>query len=255
MIVRHRLDLVVRLAADMPAEGAPELVPLIDGADVVLHTWGGRGRDPDDLLGPGSPLLAVDGAHDAVLLRCGCGEEGCGALIVQVRQAGDEVVWDHFRDGSAHKSDPLSHTYDRLHGEPFDKLTEFRFDADAYRAELRRAHEDRAWESPERTTARILKGLLVDPERNLAGTGWTLVWAKPGATELMAAKARRAVPGVSVSLRSGGRQISLSYPWTVIDPILDARAIADTILNDSPGAWPVTFRGGQLREWDDHPNL
>jgi hypothetical protein len=250
-----RLDIRVRRATPEPVAGDPEVVLLVDGVDVLVDAWGeGVGRTPTSMLGPDSPLLP-DPAHDAPLLRCSCGDEGCGALVARIRAEADAVIWDQFRDGAASKSDRLSNVYDRVGGQPLTAISEIRFDRAQYLAELRRADEDRTWETGEERTARFVAQLLRDNASRLERTGWRLMWAGIGAPDLKTPFPHEIVPGVSVSLRSGARQITLSYPVSVTSPDHDAAAIADALLDATPSDWPVSFRGGVLDAWNEHPDL
>ena len=249
-----RLDITVRRLTSDPVAGWAEAVLLVDGEDVLRRIWGeGIGRNPDDVLGQDSPLLP-DQPHEAPLLRCGCGEEGCGALIARISPDGQEVAWSDFRDGSAQKSDRLSTVFDRFHGQVLD-VPEIRFDRSQYIAELRRADSEREWESPDERTARRVRELLRAQRNQLNRTGWQLVRAWPNVTDRSVPDRYRSVPGVTVSLRNGERQITLEYPLDVSDPDRDAHAVVNAILSTEPNGWPVGFRGGQLSAWQTNPNL
>jgi hypothetical protein len=116
------------------------LVVVIDGV-AELFRWDGMGLDPDDVLNPELPWLPpADGAGVArVVQRCGCGIIGCGALTMTIRRVADAVEWTDAREGERH--------YD---------VGPFRFDADQYEAELRRAHHERLWESRDERVARLV---------------------------------------------------------------------------------------------------
>jgi hypothetical protein len=167
----HRLDLRVRVSEGDPGGWKEtELLVLVDGREVLADGWGGMGHDPDTLLGVDSPLVPTDRPHDAIVQRCGCGIEGCGALIVRIRRDGGTVVWDRFRDGAAHD----------FRGRPVKDLDEFRFDVQQYLEEVRRADADRGWEWPERTAARLVREQLRAGNGQRASGGWSLDWVAPG---------------------------------------------------------------------------
>jgi hypothetical protein len=102
------------LRRDAEESWTDEAVVIIDGRDQLASLGrdsAGRdasgagtvwiGRRPDDVVGALSPLLPGDEPHDAFIARCGCGEEGCGALVARITRAGNLVTWDRIRHGSA----------------------------------------------------------------------------------------------------------------------------------------------------------
>lgn len=102
-----------RLRRDAQESWTAEAVVIIDGRDQLAALGrdasggdaSGAGtvwieRRPEDVMGAESPLLASDEPHDAFIARCGCGEEGCGALIARITRTGDLVIWDRIRCGS-----------------------------------------------------------------------------------------------------------------------------------------------------------
>ncbi|MGW1673105.1 hypothetical protein [Streptomyces sp. NPDC002324] len=145
-----------------PDEGGVEVRPIVNGrdllADVLPGGVGGSrylGVGPRYLLGQDGPLHATATPHEARLAWSGCGvEECCGALYVTVRRDGDHVFWTGWRDLA----------------NPDVDLRELRFTAGQYEAEVRRAEEDRSWEWPAGTVARLLEARL--RERG----DWLLRW-------------------------------------------------------------------------------
>jgi hypothetical protein len=121
-----------------------ELLIAIDGVLELLR-WGGIGMEPDVLLNPEMPLLPAGSAQSADVLvqRCECGEVGCASLSVTITRDGDAVRWSNFRDRA----------------QPVD-LGPFTFDANQYESELRRAHENRPWESRAERIARLVTDQL-----------------------------------------------------------------------------------------------
>jgi hypothetical protein len=129
---------------DRSAGGERQLVVVVDGV-AELFRWEGMGLDPDDVLNPDFPWLPpADGtALSRVVQRCRCGIIGCGSLTMTIGRSGDAVVWSQARDGDRR--------YD---------IGPFSFHAEAYEAELRRAHRERPWERHEETVARLVTEAL-----------------------------------------------------------------------------------------------
>lgn len=124
---------------ELPRLIGRELLVVIDGV-TELERWGGLGLEPNDLLNPDLPLIPHDESTvDVDVQRCGCGELGCGALTVSIRRVGDTIEWTNARDGSQRFA-----------------IGPFQFEATAYEAEIRRAHEDRPWESRSDHVARLV---------------------------------------------------------------------------------------------------
>ena len=141
-MARLDIDVVPQFVCDDPVFG---VALLVDGDNVLEKAWGGVGQDPARLIRRDSPLLPTPDGRDVVLRCCGCGAAGCAALVARIRVDGDEVVWDRFRDGTDNEDDP---------GRPLAEPIELRFDRAQYEAEVRRACEERPWESPDMTVAR-----------------------------------------------------------------------------------------------------
>ncbi|GGW46566.1 hypothetical protein [Streptomyces xantholiticus] len=147
---RLRIEVVER----DPAE--PDVVEtrfLVDGRPLVPRAFGrGPGHSPEYLLDNGS-LRATADAQEVQLAEAYCTEGCCGALYVTVRREGDEVVWGGWRGAAAGVA-----------------LTEYRFDAAAYDAEIARAETDHSWSWPARDTARLIaEGVRERPDLL---TGW-----------------------------------------------------------------------------------
>jgi len=91
----NELNVAVRVSQEAPTNGGPELILIVDGAELFSDGDEGMGADPWDLTGEDSPLLTV--SDDVVTVRvCDCGEPGCGSLQVRVRRVGDRYVWDRW---------------------------------------------------------------------------------------------------------------------------------------------------------------
>lgn len=123
----------------------------IHGKDMI-------GLDPDDLLGSDCRLLPGDTPHSAFVARCSCGILGCGSMAVTVAREGSSVVWTRSDDGDTRMARP-----------------HLRFGLDSYLAEVHRAIRDRSWETPERTTARMVSD-AIDRDA-LADRGLEFQWA------------------------------------------------------------------------------
>ena len=121
-----------------------QLLIAIDNSLELRH-WGGLGMEPDLLLNPEMPLLPGGTGEpvDVVVQRCGCGEAGCASLTAAITSSGDTVHWSDFRD----------------HRGPVD-LGPFTFDATEYESEVRRAHQERDWESRAERIARLVTDRL-----------------------------------------------------------------------------------------------
>lgn len=118
-VAAHPSTFEIRLLRrDADESWTDEAVVIIDGRDRLASLGrdaAGRdgvgagtvwiGRRPEDVMGTESPLLARDEPHDAIIARCGCGEEGCGALIARITRSGDVVIWDRIRHGSDARED------------------------------------------------------------------------------------------------------------------------------------------------------
>ncbi len=155
-------------------DGRPDLDILLDGRPAfsdVAPGW--KGFDPDHMLGVGSPLLPVPGGRWVALNRCTCGEPGCGTVAAWVEPSADgaRVAWSDFRDfvGVFHRPvvDEITDV-EVAHSKPWD-LPSLHFDRAQYVAEVERASADRSWETPGRTTARLLHERLALTQPVLPG--------------------------------------------------------------------------------------
>ena len=234
----NSLQLKVQVPTREHRDGWHELRIFVDGRDVFGEAWDGMGRDPDALLGPDSPLVATSRPRHVAVQRCGCGEEGCGSVVARIRREGDQVLWDEFSEGS--EDEPSSRKL---------KLGPFRFDLEEYEHELVRAHLERSWESPDRRTARLVREGLRPGPQSLADPQWVFDFASAGVSVWRPNGTAETARGVSVSLRSGGRQIVIDFPDEGGPPEERAEAIIQTLVDGDPATWRVSFRGGALPEW------
>ncbi|MFC9386424.1 hypothetical protein [Streptomyces venezuelae] len=171
---RHRADWIrravrqLRAARPEEAAGAPRLRIevavadpgdpdgvetrlLVDGRPLVPVAFErGPGEPPERLLANGA-LRAGPEPREVRIAEAYCTEGCCGALHVTVRREGAHVVWDGWRRPGAPSGWP--------------DLPAYRFDADAYDAEIARAERDQSWSWPARRTAWLIgAGLRERPE-------------------------------------------------------------------------------------------
>ncbi len=98
-------------------------------------------------------------------------------MTPQIHRDGDEIVWSDARDYTGVFVGP------RALGEVPPGRTRLampvlRFDADQYEAEVRRATNDRSWETDQRVTARLLQSALVGADA-LRTAGCTVQLVSP----------------------------------------------------------------------------
>ncbi len=139
----------------------PQVRLLVDGTDIFeAAAPGWLGFDPDIVInGNRSPLLPCAEAERVAVQRCSCGEAGCGVIapLIELSPDGRCVRWSDFRDytgvffGPSTRHPQLDLVPSRQWGIP-----DLRFDREQYVAAITRAAEDRSWETPDRTTARLL---------------------------------------------------------------------------------------------------
>lgn len=215
---RNRLRLEVRLVE------SPELIPMIDGRDVLGEMWDGIGPDPDHLLGPRSPLIPVDGGRDVVLRVNTCGMAECASVIARVRRDGPEVVWDEFHF---------------LRGPAIAAFGPFRFDAVDYLKEVDRADRERDWESGDRRTGRLVANALAAIDL-MSSIGWELNWVGP--TNTADWDSGDYLPGVGVFLVNDSGAVLLGFPNEPGETPERAARICEVVLGGNPATWPVVLR-------------
>jgi hypothetical protein len=246
-MTRRTLRVEVVVPDPDPEELGPQVRLLIDGEDYLAEVWPyGVGSDPDDLIGPFSPLRAGDVPRDAALMRCSCGISHCALLVANISREGDEIVWDDFRMGPGMDIVSLA---------PIEPHT-LRFEAAQYLTELDRAHEARPWEPRWRTAGRLAREAVLEARDDLEARGFVLkkTWhftrrIEPKRGLPRVRKARRKSRGLGVELYeyrdAQKRQVVLAFDTDGRDPVLRADRIAQTILRRSQDEWPVAYRG----EW------
>lgn len=218
----------------------PVVRVLVDGSDLVREVAPGwLGFDPDDILGPASPLLPGTEGRRVAVYRCSCGEAGCGTIAPVIESSPDQrhVLWQDFQDYVGVFFRPLATTPDTDLtglGRPW-KLPDLRFDARQYADEIARTSQDRTWESPGRRTARFLHGLLAPLDLRLP-------------PDLPLREVLPAWEGTGVAVRFGREyadgtldQQELRLTSANHDPARAARDIADQLRSTSPDEWLLRF--------------
>jgi len=178
------------------------------------------GLDPDDLFTDTiCPLRAESESHRATIGRCSCGIIGCGSVEVEIRRELDQVVWT-----------------------AMDSSLQVRFLAAQYDGEVERALQDRTWETPERTAARLISQAV--DRAALARRGFEFSWAS--------GRCRNGLMTVSLVLTPGPYQVLVSAPWDGenIDGIV-AHFAAN--LSQSPETWANVECNAQVRGLDPPP--
>ncbi|MEV7532769.1 hypothetical protein ACIQNV_29545 [Streptomyces hydrogenans] len=139
---RLRIEVAVPDPGD---RGAVETRLLVDGRPILPEIFAqGPGDAPEQLVDTGS-LRAGPEPREVRLAEAHCTEGCCGALYTTVSREGPHVVWSGWRRS----------------GRPLG-LPAYRFDADAYDAEVARAERDHDWTWPARRTGRLITAGLRD---------------------------------------------------------------------------------------------
>lgn len=172
------------------------------------------GLDPDDLLTYTTcPLRAESESHRATIGRCSCGIIGCGSVEVEIRREHDQVVWM-----------------------AMDSSLQVRFLAAQYDGEVERALQDRTWETPERTAARLISQAV--DRAALAQRGFEFSWAS--------GRCRNGLMTVSLVLTPGPYQVLISVPWDG-ENIEGVVAQFREILSQPPETWAKVECNPQVR--------
>lgn len=223
----------------------PVVSILVDGQDPFAAAKPGwRGFDPQEILGPDSPMLPADLGRRVAVYCCSCGEPGCGAVAPVIVASPDKrrVSWVDFREYTGVFAGPVSNcmstgggTVDDDGGTPAG-LPDVHFGRQQYVEEIQRASRDRSWETSRRTTARLLYerlsplGLVLPPDLTLA---WVApAWHADGVA-LAFEHTTSGQPGI--------RQQMLWLTCTFNDPYQAAADIAQRLLSMPPGEWAGSF--------------
>ena len=194
-----------------------EVKVFIDGEEFISRLWPNMmGMDPDQVLSY-RHLSAQDEPHETTVLRCGCGQVGCGSASVRISAQGDHVIWDNWRGDTG--------------GRPSKTLT---FDRNQYMKAVKDAIEDHSWETPDRTAARILASIV--DHSTLAENNLKYQWAT--------GRIRDATLTVSLSGPEGCHQILVHFDWKNQSAEEIAREAA-RLLNTDPNQWPAIVWYGE----------
>jgi len=189
----------------------------VNGQDFIEKHWPDMmGMDPDDVLSL-DILAPRDVPHTAMVVRCGCGVDGCGNATVRVSREGDRIIWDSW-DGDRGKPPPGTLIFGR----------------EQYFQALEQAISDTSWETPDRTAARLLSS-IVDHEA-LAATNLSYQWAS--------GQIRDDAFTVSLGGPPGHHQILIHTSWSGELPELIAQKVA-ALLREHPNWWPDVEWYGQ----------
>lgn len=193
------------------------------------------GFDPDAMLGNDRPLLPAAPWRRVAVYCCSCGEAGCGVVAPLVALGSDGIVrWTDFRDytgvfaGPTVENDPDG---GREHG-----LPKLQFDRAQYEAELRRATDDRTWETERRATARLVQQRLESERSRFDELGFGLDWVAP----------ERSADALLISLTKDDRQQLLSIPFDGESPDTRAGKMTAALWTTPPAEWPTIFAPSRL---------
>jgi hypothetical protein len=191
---------------DYPGTNFTEVRLLADDQNLVDHFASQlMGLDPEDLLIEPCQLRAENSPHFAFIGRCSCGEIGCASLKVRIEKVGESVVWS--ATDSASRS--------------------VQFEAGQYESEIDRALHDHTWETPDRTAARLISGVV--DRALLAFRGFDFSWSS--------GRCRQGMMTVSLLLGPGPYQVLIHLPWSG----KDIEGIVNqfkTVLSRPPETWP-----------------
>ena len=198
------------LVVPSPDTNDHEVKVFIDGEEFISRQWANMmGMDPDQLLSY-RHLSAQEEPHEATVVRCGCGEVGCGSASVRISAQGDRVIWDDWQGDTG--------------GRPTKPLI---FDRNQYMKAVKDAIEDHSWETPDRTAARILASIV--DHSILAENNLKYQWAS--------GRIRHATLTVSLSGTEGCDHILVHLDWKEQSAEEIAREAA-RLLKTDPNQWP-----------------
>jgi len=189
----------------------------------VAKGW--RGFDPAEILGL---LIPDEGGGRLAVNQCSCAVSGCGVIAPLVVASPDRkrISWVDFRDYVGVFAGPVEPRAANHEGRPWG-LPDIHFDYDQYVTEVRRALNDRSWETPRRQTARHLKQRLTDHALPMVLRWVSPAWDKEGYV-------------LSFEHDTRGQQLyQLTSPWT--DPARAAEDMAERMLAAAPDEWERLF--------------
>lgn len=204
-----------------------EAVVLIDGHEALATLGKERGcwlgRRPDDVVGPGSPWIATDEPHDAMVARCDCSFEECGALTARITRLDGVVVWHRFR----HTTDSVNPT--RALGE-----ATYVFSADEYDRAVAGESARGTWEPTTRRAAVLAKASV--QALDLRSQGLRPVWVEHrgeaavtiSAATIRTAERRRSHLSLEVSLEPGESAMTLAT--RVAEIVVSGRFVDEAVV-------------------------
>ncbi|MGW8360413.1 hypothetical protein ACWGK1_07605 [Streptomyces wedmorensis] len=196
----------LRIEVAVADPGDPDVVEtrfLVDGRPLVPSVFGrGPGGSPEALLAGGA-LRAGPAPKEVRLAEAYCTEDCCGALYVTVRREGAHVVWDGWRRPGMPPGLPTPRAY--------------RFDADAYDAEIARAERDLSWTWPARETAWLIGAGLRERPELLARWGLRRGWISTDFQVPDTTVVGLHGPPPSAGGTAGTEQSALPYLWCLPD--------------------------------------
>lgn len=227
------LSFRVEVLGESPSPDRPSVTILVDGEDVIGKATGLEGFDPGEIFGEGSPLIPQNPPRRVAVYRCSCGEAGCACAACLISREGDVVRWSDFRDYVGVYVGPLLEDEDPGEGTRH-RVPDLEFEAEQYLEAVRRATQDKSWETRRRRRARLLKEELVRAHAHFEAMGYTIGWVAPTADE----------NGVSVELKIPNGQVVVRLE---ADPDLDDEAaaldMAQRLMKTPERRWDVTYRG------------
>jgi hypothetical protein len=215
------LEIRVRVSSEPGRENWPWVTVLIEGKD-LLGVTGFSGFGPQKLLGEPALLLPTEPPRRIAVYYCNCGIPGCGSLAPIIERVGNDIHWRDLRTFTGVYEAPDTDTDPAPErGTPLPIPT-LRFDAAQYEAELRRASEDRSWETPALQVSRLVKQQLVDNGRMAAHpNAWLQVFAphNDGWTVFFL-----------IAEDGRSRQVSKAFPGRTGDPASVAEKLVEEVL-------------------------
>lgn len=222
MVIRSQIQFCVKPS---PASNDFQVKIFVDAEDLISKYWPKMlGIDPAE-LDDFEQLRPQDVSHEFLIARCGCGVSGCGSVSAKMKQIKDYVLWDSWT------------------GEP-PAIGPLTFDKGQYLNEFNRLVLDNSWESPARTTDRLLKEFVAHEALNRHGLKYQ--WG----SDLL----REGKFTVSLLLSPGPFQILVHFPQSDLSPMEQAQSIA-AALKKAPDVWNDVEWYNQSGNQDSAPSI
>lgn len=212
------------------------------GAQVPVPDESGAWIDPTpDIV---SPLIQGVNAQRVALYLCSCGVPGCGVIAPIIATDGDIVTWGDFRDYTGVFDRPDDPVNDAEGHEL--SISQLRFDARQYRAEVERVITDRSWESQSRMAARILRAMLSEHEELLQDSDRRLGWVSYAWWQKGAGRFEIELQGAGKNGSDRPQQFLVGMTAKYGTPTSRARSIVDRLLAEPVGQWHLRFPSRRL---------